>query len=352
MIRARRLALVALAIALVAPVFSTPLPPPLAAPEDFARKLFLPLALVLPLLGTVALHDAIFRKHSWWPLASAIVVYNAAFISGSVDFCVAIGCALLGAACWIRLQRRPWQQTAAVAAIAVPIYFAQASGLGFLLLMIGGFELHEAWQAKRLAIIRPRAARLALAALPAGFLFVHVDPTFGASPSLTAARSMWWTIAKLSPLEVAIGAGASFFTYDTGIDLLILIAVAAAFGALALGKKLSFSWPTGIAAALMLAYPFAPGGLTDAAWIDTRLPVLAGFLFFAGMTPKKLGRRETAVLAVAFAALIVARLGVIATAWQSHTIDLAHASDAPTQVTQADARTQPVDMFAQGEAAR
>jgi len=59
-------------------------------------------------------------------------------------------------------------------------------------------------------------------------------------------------------------------------------------------------------------------------WIDTRLPVLAGFLLFAGITPRRLERRETAVLGLAFAALIIARLGVITLAWQGQNADLAN----------------------------
>ena len=78
-----------------------------------------------------------------------------------------------------------------------------------------------------------------------------------------------------------------------------------------------------IAAALMLAYPFVPGLFAEGSWIDVRLPVLAGFLLFAGITPRRLGRRETAVLGLAFAALIVARLAVITLAWQGKNPDLA-----------------------------
>ena len=121
-----------------------------------------------------------------------------------------------------------------------------------------------------------------------------------------------------------IGAAASFFTYETGSDLLILIAVAAALAALSLARKLAFAWPAAIALALMLAYPFVPGVIAGTGWIDTRLPVLAGFLLFAGITPRRLGRRETAVLGLAFAALIIARLGVITLAWQGQNADLAN----------------------------
>lgn len=293
-------------------------------PLDIAGKVFIALALVLPLLGTVALHDAIFAKRSWWPLASALVVYNAALLAGFLNFMVGVGLALLGAACWIRLRHKPWLQAAAAAIIAVPIFFTHAFGIGFLFLMIGGFELREAWREPQFAALALRAFKLGVTALPIALLYFHTRLASDAATSpLALAKTLWWALSKFDPLHKAIGAGAGFFTYDIGTDLLILIAVVAAFSALTLAHKLTFSWLAAIAAALMLAYPFVPGVLADTGWIDTRLPVLAGFLLFAGIMPRRLGRRETVVLGLAFASLIAARIGVIAIAWQGQNADLA-----------------------------
>jgi hypothetical protein len=199
----RRIALVVLVAALIVPLFATAIPPlldypnhlarmavlaangrdpdlaqmyaidwhivpnlgmdlvvPLLAqimPLDIAGKVFIALALVLPLLGTIALHDAIFAKRSWWPLASALVVYNAALLAGFLNFMVGVGLALLGAACWIRLRQKPSLQAVAAAAIAVPIFFTHAFGIGFLFLMIGGFEAREAWRESSLFRGSPRS---------------------------------------------------------------------------------------------------------------------------------------------------------------------------------------------------
>jgi hypothetical protein len=76
--------------------------------------------------------------------------------------------------------------------------------------------------------------------------------------------------------------------------------------------------------------------LAEGSWIDIRLPVLAAFLLFAGITPRRLGRRETAVLGLAFAALIVARLGVITLAWQGQNADLAEITAATTPIAAQD----------------
>ncbi len=293
-------------------------------PLTLAAKMFLALALLLPLLGTVALHDAIFEKRSWWPLASAIVVYNAALLAGFLNFAVGIGLALLGAACWVRLRHDARRQIPAGALIAAALFLVHAFAAGFLFLLIVGFELRDLRQVQNRHALTWRAAKLGLAMLPTALLYFHTRLADDAAISpLTLAKHLWWALAKFDPFHKAIGVAASFLTYDTGSDLLILTAIAAALAALSLARKLAFGWPAAIALALMLAYPFVPGGHADTGWIDTRLPVLAGFLLFAGIMPRRLGRRETAVLGLAFAALIVARLGVITLAWQGQNADLA-----------------------------
>lgn len=342
----RRFALIAICSALNAPLFVATIPPlpvypdhstgfsllaqflPLAA----ASKTHLALALLLPLLGTVALHDAIFDKKSWWPLASAIVVYNTALLAGFVNFAIGIGLALLGAAGWVRLRRQPWCQVATGALIAAAVFFINSFGAGFFLLLVAGFELREIRLAPQREPIAPRAARLALTALPVTLLDIITLLVSGQTTPAVAFAKEWSWLSSVDLFHEAIGAAASFFTYDTGADLLILIAVAAAVAALSLARKLAFAWPIVIAATLMLVYPLMPGLFADSGWIDIRLPVLAGFLLFAGITPRRLGRRETAVLGLAFAALIVARLGVITLAWQGQNADLAiNAITAPAE---------------------
>jgi hypothetical protein len=333
----RRIAILALAAVLLAPLFTATMPSALdgrypidivvrllgqIVPPAIAEKIMVALALVLPFAGTIALHDAIFGRRSWWPLASAVLVYNAALIAGFVDFAVAIGLTLIGAACWIRMRHTPWRQCLVAAYIAAIMFSIQVTGIVFLLLIIGGFEVSEIRRGDRESSIAYRAIKLGLAALPAALMFCSalLDRDYAAA-TLAVVKTQYWALAKFDPLHKFIAAAAGFFTYDTGIDLLILIAVAAALGALALARKLAFSWLTAMAAALILIDPFLPRELPDSAWIDTGLPVLGAFLLFAGLAPKRLGRREVAVLGLAFAALITARLGVISAAWQGETAD-------------------------------
>ena len=368
----RRIALLALLAALVAPLFLTTIPPlldypnhlarmhvliaaghdpalarmyaidwhivpnlgmdiavPLLAkflPLDIAGRLFIALALILPFLGTVALHDAVFRKRSWWPLASALAVYNATLLAGFLNFMVGTGLALLGAACWIRLKDRPfWLQCGAVALIAIPAFFTHLFGVAFLFMIVGCFELSEAWRERRIGKTLLRGAKLALTVLPVAVLYLQtrIASDAGSSP-LTLIKTLWWSLAKFDPMTKAIGAAADFMTYDTQIDLMILAVIAMTIGLLALTGRLGFSWLAGLAGVLFLAYPFVPSVLSETGWIDIRFPVLAGFLLFAGIAPRQLARREAALVALIFVALVTARLGVIASAWQGENADIAN----------------------------
>ena len=80
--------------------------PPLARVMslEWAGKVFVYFALVLPVLGACALHRALFLRRSYWPLASALVAYNGMFFAGFVNALVGAGIALLFWLIW-RSQR-------------------------------------------------------------------------------------------------------------------------------------------------------------------------------------------------------------------------------------------------------
>jgi hypothetical protein len=101
-------------------------------PPTLAHEVFLAIALIMPLLGTVALHDAIFEKRSWWALGSTFVVYNAALLAGFPNYTVALGLALLGAAACIRLRHRPRLQIAAGTMMAAALLLIDLLGAGSL----------------------------------------------------------------------------------------------------------------------------------------------------------------------------------------------------------------------------
>ncbi len=74
--------------------------PPLmqVLPIHLAGRIVLGIAILLPVIGTVAYSRATFRTASAWPLASGLVAYNATLLLGFINFTAAIGIAFLLAA--------------------------------------------------------------------------------------------------------------------------------------------------------------------------------------------------------------------------------------------------------------
>ena len=88
-----------------------------------AGRVFLGLTLALILSGTVALHAAIHRRVSVWPLLAAFFLYNWIFLFGFLNYILGIGLALWAAAVWMSPTESPDElvQTRAPAGAAAPI---------------------------------------------------------------------------------------------------------------------------------------------------------------------------------------------------------------------------------------
>ena len=57
------------------------------------------------LSGTILLHLAIFRRRSYWPLGSGLIIYNNIFLMGFLNYLLGIGLAMIAASAW--LSRAP-----------------------------------------------------------------------------------------------------------------------------------------------------------------------------------------------------------------------------------------------------
>jgi hypothetical protein len=74
--------------------------------------------------------------------------------------------------------------------------------------------------------------------------------------------------------------------------------------------------------ALGVVYLFAPSHMKSGAVIDVRLPVLMGFLLFAGLQPS-LSRQAGIALAATLGALLIVRVVYVDEVWSDHGRDLA-----------------------------
>ncbi len=286
-------------------------------PLDVAGRCVIALALLLPFLGSVLLHNSLFHRRSFWPLSAALVVYNQALFLGNLNFLIALGLALIGAALWIRTLQRPIVRLATAFPFAIVIFFCHLIALcsyGLLLLALEVAMATEARPGKR-RLSLPHPARLVGVALPfivPTFLYLHAP--LGAAPA-----ALYW-----APLEKVEGVFAGFTTYSFILDGAALVFAIGTIAWCWQTARLSVARALLIAvAALCVLYPFAPFAAKGTGFIDQRLPPLAYFLLFAGTLPIGLSRRQRVIVSFGMIAIVSMRLLDIASVWSCYGDDVA-----------------------------
>jgi hypothetical protein len=287
-----------------------------------AGKIFVALALLLPLVGVAALHRAVFRVRDYWPLAAALVAYNRLFFAGFLNFLIGVGLALLGAAIW-EFQRNggAWRRLATASIAALIIFFCHLIAVAFYGLLLLALELGDAWRRRRLRL--GPVAMLAVPFVLPAILYLRA-PISGGAPAgghglLDVVRHYYWALAAEPRGLEFYGLLGPFLTYDRLLDAAAMVLVLAALGVTAFGRRLKVAPAlAGTFVLLLLLYPVTPFFLMETAWVDQRLPVLAGFVLFAGALPRVLSLRTKRLMVAAFAVPIVARTAVIASVWAGH----------------------------------
>jgi hypothetical protein len=99
-------------------------------PLYLAGRIMLALTLLLPVIGTIAYHRALFGGSSFWPLSSFIVAYNLVFLLGFHNLLLSYGIALLSVAIFCKTMRgNAIINTAITAASAIVTFFTISSAL-------------------------------------------------------------------------------------------------------------------------------------------------------------------------------------------------------------------------------
>ena len=301
-----------LAIDLVAPPMLSVLP------VHVVGRLLLAMTLLLPGIGVVAYSRALFRERLFWPLASALVLSNMLFLLGFMNFLLSIGVALIVAAIWTAWRDRySWRSALLCGAGTAAVFFCHLGGLVFLLILTGSAEaerllVHLRRGSSVATVLRDGAPFLAML-LPA--LLLYCASPF-ATVSATAADhgTFAWKLCGLF---------ASVIGYNVVLSLLVGFAVLL-FVALCIHEQ---RWEAPLRSRialtiLLLAYVAAPFAAKGTVWIDARFSVMAGFLLFAGFTPRRLPVMAAAAATVVFVIMLMAGTGTIASNWSRSVIDL------------------------------
>ncbi len=265
---------------------------------------------VLLIPAALSLNRALFGVWSYWPLASALLVFNYVLLYGFTNYIGGLTLAIFLAAAWASLHERSL-------AVLLPAFGLGAAALFFFHLyafaIYGLFWLcHAAWSLwMRQETIRPlviRHAATALQFLPALLVLVLFSPTSRNIGFGHIQPAMAWD--KLMGL---------YSVFDIGVRS-VTLATFLIFGAAVLAgltsRRLVFS-PVGavVVSALTAVFLVMPFGLLGAAFADYRLPVAIVAVAIAATRWRGLPGRAAFVLSAATITLVVVRTAVMTSEW-------------------------------------
>lgn len=301
-------------------------------PLEVAGRLFLALTLLMTQAGVALLHRTVSGRWSLWPLAAALLLYNAAFLAGLANFAFGIGLMLLALTVWIRLERTPpWLRLAVGAGFAMMLLFCHLVALGAYGLAAIGHELRRRpGRAMRRPALAPGEALrrpgfwLALGQLvPAAALFLLAAPVARAGAGIQYAGLAWKAKALLAPLaQYHPWLDAASFAFLAGLLTLGFVR-----GWLRLAPALAPA-----VALLGLAFAIAPKGFLSGGLFDLRFAVIAALLLVAATLPRLPSARARWAVGGLLAGLFLIRQLALLDAWAGHQADLAELHAALGQV--------------------
>ena len=283
--------------------------PPLARaiPLAWAGKLFVVATFALLAGGAALVHRTASGRWSLWPLLAFLFLFSRTFLWGFLNYLFGLGLAFVALAAWLALARHPASLRLAVSTgFALALYFCHLMACAVYAVLVLGSELELAWRERSLgagAALRPLAVAcvpflpaMALAVLaPAGGGEIH----FG---SLTRKPDLLFGV---------------FDNYDRVFDV-ACFALLALLAVLGYGRRHLGILPRLRGALLLLtaAYLLAPAQIMTASAVDHRLPPALALLLAAATTAPRLPARAARAVAFGVLVLFLARMGVVAVAWE------------------------------------
>ncbi len=259
--------------------------PPVAAKIGVfaAGQAFLLLTVLLLLTGPMAIHRALWKCWSPWPLLAFPLLYNGIFLVGLVNYLLGLGLALWAVALWIALRKHnPWLRLAVSSGTVFLLFFCHLFAVGLYGMTLTAFELY--WLTKR-----SDANRL-VDPLVLLFPFLLILPLIGTSPTLELTRDILWeSQGKLEGLYLAVE------LYRDIVDLAFVGGLIAGGIWIARRNMLGLH-PAGwvLFAMSLLVFLALPRQLFGSWLADQRFPVAAIFLLIGFLAPDLRGRLSRA----------------------------------------------------------
>jgi hypothetical protein len=281
-------------------------------------------ALVLPPLGLVMLHRAVFGGWHWWQLGFGVLAWNTTVLEGFLNFHIGLGLALLAAAADGRLRAQPpaalFAIRATIAAVALVVHPFAALFYAVLLaaLALGPQPFAE----RRARRLRAAIWAGAAAALPV-LLLVLFAPALPGADQAAGQRILWTGYAPRAKAAMLLSA---VWTYGLKRDLAFVALFAMPVGWAILRRRLAVHGGLLLAAMGLVVLALVTPAKVAGAWqADARFPAMALLAGVAALRPgpRLLHPRAEAALAGALVLLVGARAAWILSIWHERRADVA-----------------------------
>jgi hypothetical protein len=304
-------------------------------PLDAAGRVAVGCAILLPILGVVALHRALHGTWRLWPWIAVLTSYNGFLTLGFLNYVVGVGMALLGASALLALGGRPaWLRAAAAGVFGVATLLCHLFAFALFLLLVavlaptGVKPAREAAARRGLLLGRHLAAAAVMvlvAAAPALALYVELSPErsyggggYGGGGTLTLALHQILQEGLLSELLQRLLWLASPFSTPGSVLLAPSLLLVLAIPALALltGGTVRSARPVLLVAiALAAGYLLLPLNLLDTGLVYRRLALPLALVCIVALDPMFHRRGVAAGLLACGVLLVGARSALTAWTW-------------------------------------
>jgi hypothetical protein len=276
-----------------------------------AGRIMLAFCLLVPTTGAIALSRAYFRRRSLWQMGAGFVAFNVLFLMGLMNFQLGIGIAMWAAAAWIRYRETHPVATIVSAIVLAPaIFFFHLSGFCFYMLLIGSYEFFIVFE-KRVRTWYDVGYAAMRGSAPVAAAIVPVL-LYSASP----LEKMKFAPVWLSLPKKLYFLFDSLLGYSSLFDLLLAASILAFVIYCVINGRARVSKAALICStALLCIYLVTPEAFKGVHLVDTRIPVMMGFMIFAGFMPRGLSSRENHAALALFGLLFVARIALISEVW-------------------------------------
>jgi hypothetical protein len=271
-------------------------------------KIVLFLAIVLPPLGAIFLHRALFGGPFAWQIAILFLAWCATLIGGFIDFQLGLGMALIFSVVDLKLQNSnrallfPWRLSAALLLTLMHLF-----SVGFYVALICGLEF--SWRLDLQRSIQAwlsLAVRLALAILTCFSIPLLLFLRVPSLPQGAEGSDLLW---NATPASQVMNLLSVIWSYVSLVDVLFLIPIIlVCSNALRTSRYRIHSGLAITATGLLILSIIAPRTMMGTGWISWRFPIMAALTGMAMFCPlPNLPRRETLLLVATLSTAVLGR---------------------------------------------